>query len=82
VSDVDLVVNATSERDDVLVELRAGQTLVDLPYPRTATAVAAEAAGGTVVGGLDVLLAQGAASFELWTGLPAPVEVMHSAIRP
>jgi len=41
-SDVDLVVNATSERDDVLVELRAGQTLVDLPYPRTATAVAAD----------------------------------------
>src|SRR5918994_6649358 len=28
----DLVVNATSERDDVLVELREGHTLVDLPY--------------------------------------------------
>ena len=81
-SDVDLVVNATSERDDVLVELRAGQTLVDLPYPRTATAVAAEAADVTVVDGLEVLVAQGAASFELWTGLPAPVEVMRAAIRP
>jgi shikimate dehydrogenase len=81
-SDVDLVVNATSERDEVLVELRAGQTLVDLPYPRTATAVAAEAAGVTVVDGLEVLVAQGAASFELWTGLPAPVEVMRAAIRP
>ena len=81
-SDVDLVVNATSERDEVLVELRAGQTLVDLPYPRTATAVASEAAGGTVVDGLEVLVAQGAASFEIWTGLPAPVEVMRAAIRP
>ena len=76
------MVNATSERDDVLVELRAGQTLVDLPYPRTATAVAAEAADVTVVDGLEVLVAQGAASFELWTGLPAPVEVMRAAIRP
>jgi shikimate dehydrogenase len=81
VSHVDLVVNATSERDEVLVELRAGQTLVDLPYPRTATAVAAEAADVTVVDGLEVLVAQGAASFELWTGLPAPVEVMRAALR-
>ena len=37
VRDADLVVNATSARDDVLVELRAGQTLVDLPYPESAT---------------------------------------------
>ena len=29
----------------------------------------------TVVDGLEVLVAQGAASFELWTGVPAPVEV-------
>jgi shikimate dehydrogenase len=82
VSDVDLVVNATSARDEVLAELRVGQTLIDLPYPRTATAVATEAGGGTVVDGLEVLVAQGAASFELWTGLPAPVEVMRAAIRP
>lgn len=80
VSEVDLVVNATSERDDVLAELRRGQTLVDLPYPSTATAVAAEAAGGTVVDGLEVLIAQGAASFELWTGVQAPVEIMRAAL--
>jgi shikimate dehydrogenase len=80
VSDADLVVNATSERDDVLVELDTGQTLVDLPYPDTATGAAARAAGATVVGGLDVLVAQGAASFELWTGVPAPVAVMRAAL--
>jgi len=79
--DADLVVNATSVRDDVLVELRAGQTLVDLPYPETATAAAARQAGATVITGLDVLVAQGAASFELWTGLPAPVDVMRAAIE-
>jgi shikimate dehydrogenase len=76
----DLVVNATSERNEVLVELAAGQTLVDLPYPETATASAARAAGAKVIDGLEVLVAQGAASFELWTGVPAPVEVMRRAV--
>jgi shikimate dehydrogenase len=80
VSDGDLVVNATSERDEVLVELHAGQTLVDLPYPDTATAVAARRAGAEVVTGLEVLLAQGAAAFELWTGRDAPIEVMRDAL--
>jgi shikimate dehydrogenase len=81
VSDADLVVNATPEREVVLVELAAHQTLVDLPYPATATASAARAAGATVVDGLDVLVAQGAASFELWTGVPAPIDVMRAAVR-
>jgi shikimate dehydrogenase len=76
----DLVVNATPVRDEVLVELGPGQTLIDLPYPRTATAEAAAAAGATVLDGLEVLVAQGAASFELWTGVPAPVSVMRRAL--
>lgn len=80
VAEADLVVNATSEREAVLVELREGQTLVDLPYPETATARAARAAGARVVDGLEVLVAQGAASFELWTGVPAPLEVMRAAV--
>jgi shikimate dehydrogenase len=58
----------------------AGQVLVDLPYPETATAVAARAAGARIVTGLEVLLAQGAAAFELWTGLEAPLEVMRDAL--
>jgi shikimate dehydrogenase len=64
----------------VLVELRAGQTLVDLPYPDTATATAARRAGARVVPGLEVLVAQGAASFELWTGQPAPLGAMRGAV--
>jgi shikimate dehydrogenase len=80
VSDTDLVVNATSERDEVLAVLTQGQTLIDLPYPETATARAARDAGATVVGGLEVLVAQGAASFELWTGMSAPVAVMSAAV--
>jgi shikimate dehydrogenase len=81
VTDADLVINATSERELVLVELQPGQTLVDLPYPMTATGRAAVATGARVVDGLEVLVAQGAASFELWTGIPAPVEVMRAAVR-
>jgi shikimate dehydrogenase len=81
VDDADVVVNATSERDEVVVQLGPGQTLVDLPYPATATARAAAAAGAQVVDGLDVLVAQGAAAFELWTGVAAPVEVMRAAVR-
>jgi shikimate dehydrogenase len=80
VEGADLVVNATSERAEVLVELQQGQTLVDLPYPETATAVHARRAGATVVTGLEVLLAQGVAAFELWTGVAAPVDAMRDAL--
>jgi shikimate dehydrogenase len=79
-SDADLVVNATTVTDDVLVALGPGQTLVDLPYPDTATAAEARGAGARVVGGLEVLVAQGAASFELWTGVPAPLDAMRAAV--
>jgi shikimate dehydrogenase len=80
VAGADLVVNATSEREEVLAELGPGQTLVDLPYPETATARAARERGAKVVDGLEVLVAQGAAAFELWTGVPAPVEAMRLAV--
>jgi shikimate dehydrogenase len=79
--DADLVVNATSAHDEVVVEVTEGQTLVDLPYPRSATADAARCAGACVVDGVDVLVAQGAASFFIWTGVPAPVDVMTRAVR-
>jgi shikimate dehydrogenase len=80
VSDADLVIHATPVRDDVLFELHSGQTLIDLPYPRTATAEAAVRSGATVYDGLDVLVAQGAESFELWTRVPAPVDVMRRVL--
>jgi shikimate dehydrogenase len=79
-ADADVVVNATPVRDEPLVELSPGQTLVDLPYPDTATAAAAREAGARVIGGLEVLVAQGAAAFRLWTGVPAPIEVMRRAV--
>jgi shikimate dehydrogenase len=80
IRDADLVIHATPVRDEVLFELGKGQTLVDLPYPRTATAEAAAAVGARVLDGLEVLVAQGAASFELWTGHEPPVDAMREAV--
>jgi shikimate dehydrogenase len=80
VGDADLVIHATPVRDEVLFELGPGQTLIDLPYPRTATAGAAAAAGARVLDGLEVLVAQGAASFRLWTGLEPPLDAMRHAV--
>ena len=84
-SRADLIVNATPVRDDLLVEPRREQTVVDLAYRGdgrpTALVEAARAAGCQVVDGLDALVRQGAASFELWTGIPAPVDVMSAAVR-
>ncbi len=79
----DLVVNATPVRDELLVRPTRGQTVVDLAYGETETAlvVAARAAGCRVVDGREALVRQGAASFELWTGRAAPVDVMRRAVR-
>jgi shikimate dehydrogenase len=84
-SDADLIVNATPVRDELLVEPRAGQTVFELAYRAdgraTALVEAARAAGCEVVDGLEALVRQGAASFERWTGVPAPVDVMRAAVR-
>lgn len=55
--------------------------LIDLPYgPVDTPAVAAARERGLpVADGLEVLVAQAAASFELWTGVEAPVEAMKAA---
>jgi shikimate dehydrogenase len=80
VGGADLVIHATPVRDELLFELAPGQTLIDLPYPRTVTAERAAAAGARVLDGLEVLVAQGAASFELWTERPAPLAAMRRAV--
>jgi shikimate dehydrogenase len=40
----------------------------------------AKYAGADVVYGYEMLLYQGAKSFELWTGIPAPTSVMKKAL--
>ena len=63
--------------------LAAAAGLVDLAYGSSVTPAVAtmQAMGRPVVDGIAVLVAQAAASFTIWTGDPAPVEVMERAAR-
>jgi shikimate dehydrogenase len=63
------------------IELGPEVVVGDLVYRpvRTELLARAEAAGCRAAFGLDVLVEQGARSFELWTGLPAPISVMREA---
>jgi shikimate dehydrogenase len=62
-------------------ELRAGSLVVDMVYRTGGTRLleVARARGARVVDGLDILVGQGAASFERWTGTQAPREAMREA---
>ncbi|MGI8421715.1 MAG: shikimate dehydrogenase family protein [Gaiellaceae bacterium] len=83
--DATLIVNATPVRDKLLVEPRREHAVVDLAYRAsgepTVLVAAAHAAGcEVVVDGVEILIRQGAASFERWTGLEAPIDAMRAAL--
>jgi shikimate dehydrogenase len=85
--DATLLVNATPLREETVVAPHPPQQVVDLAYRNdgleTALVAAARAAKcPRVIDGLEVLVRQGAASFERWTGCEAPVEAMRAAVRP
>jgi shikimate dehydrogenase len=63
--------------------LGTGQVVADLVYrpERTEWLRRAAGRGATAVGGLGMLVHQAADQIELWTGSPAPVEVMWEAAR-
>jgi shikimate dehydrogenase len=82
----DVIVNCTPVKTEALVKPSAEQAVVDMAYTTdgsdTALVRAARRAGCAVVAdGLELLLLQGAASLERWTGRPAPVEAMRAALR-
>lgn len=87
----DLVVNATSLglREDDPSPIDFAETLhhagaaMDLVYGRHTTAFvrSAVASGVPSCDGLEMLVQQGAASFERWWGVDAPVEVMREAAQ-
>ena len=86
----DLIVNCTSlglraECDalpwDASTPFRSEQVVYDLVYTtRTPFLKLAAEGGARTIGGLGMLIHQGAKAFELWTRQPAPVRVMQAAI--
>jgi shikimate dehydrogenase len=81
----DLVVNATplGRHGEEVPHPTFGEGMlaVDLLYHPAVTPLQLEAreAGADAFGGLGLLVHQAALSFELWTGTPAPLEVMSAA---
>ncbi|HET9346709.1 MAG TPA: shikimate dehydrogenase [Candidatus Limnocylindrales bacterium] len=82
-----VVVNATSigltdDSTPIPGELIPPELLVlDLIYKKTRFLREAEAAGCTVLDGEQMLLHQGAAAFTLWTGKPAPLQLMQQKLH-
>jgi shikimate dehydrogenase len=62
--------------------LGVGSYVADMVYRPGGTHLLAEARrrGATVVTGLEILVAQGAASFERWTDMTAPRQAMRAAV--
>jgi len=83
----DVLVNATSvgmspNIDETPVParlLKPGLVVFDIVYNPVKTRLLgeAEAAGAQTIGGLDMLVWQGALAFEKWTGHKAPLELMR-----
>lgn len=89
----DLIVNSTSigmrsggaegQSPVDVAMIRPGTLVYDMVYSpeETPMLVTAKEAGAHTLGGLWMLVLQGAAAFEMWTGKPAPVEVMYCAAK-
>jgi shikimate dehydrogenase len=83
----DILVNATSvgmspnigEAPIPAKLLKPGLIVFDIVYNPIKTRLLreAEVAGAETIGGLDMLVWQGALAFEMWTGLKAPVKLMR-----
>ena len=91
-SDVDLLINATSlglkpddklPLDKKLFSLERVGAVYDMIYRPAETTLlkAARKAGCQTANGLGMLLHQGARAFEIWTGKPAPLDVMRRALE-
>jgi shikimate dehydrogenase len=85
----DLLVNTTpvgmKQDDPVIVDinwLHPGIAVYDLIYtpPETKLVKTARERGLRCAGGIDMLVFQGALSFEIWTGSSPPIDLMRSAL--
>jgi len=90
ISDANILINATSvgmhpNTNSSLVDpiwLKPELCVMDIIYNPIVTQLVkdAKSAGARVISGIDMFIHQGAASFEIWTNHPAPVEIMKQAI--
>jgi shikimate dehydrogenase len=88
--DADILINATSvgmhpniNQSPVRPEwLRPDMCVMDIIYNPLETKLAkdAKAKGARVISGVEMLIYQGAASFEIWTNHAAPVNVMRKTL--
>jgi shikimate dehydrogenase len=89
---VDLILNATSlglkpndnsPLDEKQFSLKQTRAVYDMIYRPAETKLLATAkkSGCKTANGLGMLLHQGAKAFEIWTGKPAPLEVMRRALE-
>ena len=89
---VDLALNATSlglksgdplPFDGKQFAVQQAAAVYDMVYRPAETTLlrAAKAAGCRVANGLGMLLYQGAKALEIWSGMPAPVEIMRRALE-
>jgi 3-dehydroquinate dehydratase / shikimate dehydrogenase len=84
----DLLVNATSvgmapqiNESPVSQKALGYRYVFDMVYNPPETRLMMEARGNsTVIGGVEMFVAQGARQFELWTGRTAPVELMRRIV--
>ena len=88
--DTDILINATpvgftdDKKPDIVYEdMKAGMTVCDVIPNKAWTGFLLEAKekGLRTFNGLQMLVNQGAIAFELWTGEPAPVDVMREAME-
>lgn len=87
--DSDILINATSlgmkpkpQESPVPIKLlRRDLSVMDIVYNPIETRLIkdAKSMGAVVIGGIEMLIYQGAASFEIWTGKSAPIQVMKKA---
>ena len=86
-ADFDLIINTTSvglSKDRITIDwtqAHPSAVAYDLVYGNTPFLEEAQAQGLRTLDGKELLVAQGARSFEFWLGIAPPRDVMLEAIR-
>jgi len=88
IGDADIIVNTTSvgldEKDPPLFnyeKIEEKHVVFDVIYKETPLLKTAKLKGARAIGGLDMLVYQGAESFRIWTGREPPIKVMKKSVQ-